>query len=80
MEMHTTRSRPDARGRVPGPISRIGSEIRTLANAFVRWRRYRRNLNDFYRMDDRTLADLGLTRGDLERAVRYGRESLPPGR
>ena len=67
----------NARGVAPGLISPIGSAIKSLANAFARWQRYRRNLSEFYRMDDRML---GLTRDGLESAVRYGRGSLPPGR
>ena len=88
MEMHSPSSKPDvqvmagqdARGRAPGLTSRIGSAIGSLANTFARWRSYQRNLHELHCMDDRTLADLGLTRGGLESAVRYGRASLPPGR
>ena len=41
----------NARGVTPGLISPIGSAIESLANAFARWQRYQRNLNEFYRMD-----------------------------
>lgn len=42
--------------------------------AWRRERRIRRDLASLREMDDRGLRDIGLDRGDLERAVRYGRD------
>lgn len=39
-----------------------------------RWKRYNRTANELYRLSDRDLADLGLTRSDIPRIARQ--ESL----
>lgn len=39
--------------------------ISTIARYLRIWRRYNRTLNELARLDDRELADIGMTRGDL---------------
>jgi uncharacterized protein YjiS (DUF1127 family) len=57
-----------------------GSGLAVLARPIQRgiaWigarRRLRRQINELMALDDRTLRDIGLRRGEVERAVRYGR-------
>ena len=47
---------------------------RLLAH-FVQWQRQRRDILELQRMDDRLLADIGITRGEAEHMVRNGRWS-----
>jgi uncharacterized protein YjiS (DUF1127 family) len=42
--------------------------VRDLATKWV----LRRAMRELHRLDDRTLADIGLTRGEIESAVRHG--------
>ena len=59
---------------------------RTAVNILVRiarmlWlageeRGRRRAIRELKRFDDKMLADIGIRRGDIERAVRYGRNEL----
>jgi uncharacterized protein YjiS (DUF1127 family) len=42
--------------------------------AIEREREVRRLMEELASLDDRTLRDIGLTRGDLGRAVRFGRD------
>jgi len=44
-----------------------------LARSLAAERRRRRAIFDLQRFDDRSLADMGLTRGEIESAVRNGR-------
>jgi uncharacterized protein YjiS (DUF1127 family) len=43
-----------------------------LVRDLVTQRLLRRAMRELYRLDDRTLADMGLTRGEIEAAARYG--------
>ena len=38
------------------------------------WRRYNENLRELNRLDDRELADIGITRCDIQRIAREGVE------
>jgi uncharacterized protein YjiS (DUF1127 family) len=81
MRMHTARSfvgahgfepgraRGDSRGLVVALLRAIGSGVRQL----VDWNRYRKDLRELQRMDDRLLADIGISRSDLENLVSQGR-------
>ena len=81
MRMHTARSfegaqgfeagraRGDSRGLVASLLRAVGSGLRKL----VEWNRYRKDLRELQRMDDRLLADIGIARGDLEHLVSQGR-------
>jgi uncharacterized protein YjiS (DUF1127 family) len=51
------------------PVQAIKRLIARIRNE----RRIRRAVDELMALDDRTLADIGLTRGDVERVVRYGR-------
>jgi uncharacterized protein YjiS (DUF1127 family) len=54
-------------------IARLARMPANLLAAAAARRRLRRELDQLYGMDARTLADIGLHRGDIERAVRSGR-------
>jgi uncharacterized protein YjiS (DUF1127 family) len=47
--------------------------IRGLIAAINRERKIRRSLNELSSWDDYMLRDIGLTRGDIEGSVRFGR-------
>ena len=64
---------------VRGTILTFARGLRVLASRGIRLSRdlvtqrlLRRAMRELYRLDDRTLADMGLTRGEIETAVRYG--------
>jgi len=42
------------------------------AQAFAAERRRRRDIHELQRLDDRTLQDIGVRRGEIESAVRHG--------
>jgi uncharacterized protein YjiS (DUF1127 family) len=50
------------------PVQAIKRLIARIRNE----RRIRRAVDELKALDDRTLADIGVTRGDVEHAVRYG--------
>jgi len=49
--------------------------VRSAAYGVVRWRRQRRNIGELQRLDDRLLADIGISRSEIEEGVRLGRWS-----
>ena len=49
--------------------------VRSAAYAVVRWQRHRRNIGELQRLDDRLLADIGISRSEIEEGVRLGRWS-----
>ena len=53
--------------------------IKSVARALVQWQRQRRDVMELQRMDDRLLADIGITRGEAENMVRNGRWVQPSG-
>ena len=55
----------------PGPVARLWF---TAVVAMER-RRARKLVGQ---MDDRLLRDIGIDRGDAERAIRHGRDDMPP--
>jgi uncharacterized protein YjiS (DUF1127 family) len=38
-----------------------------LVRVYQQWRRYNRSLRELSRLDDRELADIGISRGDIPR-------------
>ena len=46
---------------------RVLNEARemTFKQSFANWRRYRNTCNEMYRMSDRELNDIGISRGDI---------------
>ena len=48
-------------------IDRVGQFI-------SRWRQVRNGMRGLERLDDRMLADIGITRSEIHSAVRWGRE------
>ena len=81
METHTARSLLQAHAMQSGSAHRGGliasslDVIKTVARAIVQWQRQRRDIQELQRMDDRLLADIGITRGEAESMVRNGRWS-----
>jgi uncharacterized protein YjiS (DUF1127 family) len=47
--------------------------IRTLIASLAAEQRRRRAIDELHTFDDRMLADIGVTRGDIDNAVRFGR-------
>ncbi|MEM9028980.1 MAG: DUF1127 domain-containing protein [Pseudomonadota bacterium] len=54
-------------------VSQIMSVPLRVWDGIVRYERNRRDMDALRRMDDRMLADIGLTRGDITDAVAKGR-------
>jgi len=52
----------------------IGAPARLLRAGAREWR-FRRAANELRQMDDRVLRDIGIDRGEIVRASRYGRET-----
>jgi uncharacterized protein YjiS (DUF1127 family) len=56
----------------------VGTLLASWVNRLIAWfearRRIRRAVDELMALDDRTLADIGLTRGEILYAVRHGRE------
>ena len=80
MEMHTARSLMDVHGIDAAParveqglVSQVLAFLRTAPARFVAWQRYRAELDELSRLDDRMLNDIGLRRSDVERIARAGR-------
>jgi uncharacterized protein YjiS (DUF1127 family) len=57
----------------PGLWARSREGLARAAAAVSRWRRLRRDAGRLMALDDRLLRDIGLSRGEVERAVRGGR-------
>lgn len=47
----------------------MGSFARTLIDTIVSWHERRITRNELYRLSDRELDDIGLTRGDIDSVV-----------
>jgi uncharacterized protein YjiS (DUF1127 family) len=48
--------------------------IYRLGQSIARWRQTRNSMRVLERLDDRALADIGITRSEIYSAVRRGRE------
>lgn len=44
--------------------------MKNIFRAFRQWRRRNETINALYSLDDRTLADIGLVRGNIDLVVR----------
>lgn len=81
MEMHSASSLREARGLDARSAGRGGGTFagwflwiaRQLAAVLERRRRIGKDIEQLQRMDDRTLADIGIPRGEIEAALRHGR-------
>ena len=51
--------------------------ITNLIRAFAQWQRYRAGVRELSSLDDRGLDDIGLNRGMIRDAARFGRERRP---
>ncbi len=58
--------------RRPDRLHRMGEFVRHLAAAAAKRHRDRRAMALLRGLDDRALKDIGLSRGDIDRAVRHG--------
>jgi uncharacterized protein YjiS (DUF1127 family) len=84
MQVHMVKSHTEMYGigrsrrahrRTSGLASWFGARLRRLTNELARWRRLKRDLHELRSLDDRMLADIGITRCDVERVVRHGRRA-----
>jgi uncharacterized protein YjiS (DUF1127 family) len=69
--------RADRAGEISGVRKawlRIASGIRSYRAALARKRRLRHDMAELEGLDDRMLRDIGVTRCEIGRVVRYGRE------
>ena len=71
-------ARPVGRAKAPRGTGRTvwqsaRAAIRDLLAAIAKEHEIRRSLQELVSRDERMLRDIGLTRGDIERAVRFGR-------
>jgi len=57
---------PSTKGRNEG----LDQMVKLIAEKVSAWRRYRTSVRELSRLTDRELADLGLTRGDIEPVAR----------
>lgn len=64
---------PHARSGTRSPWTRLPSAIRRQLLRIRHQRQIRRDVNRLLDMDDSMLKDIGLTRGDVVHAARYGR-------
>ena len=58
-----------------GPKALKGNQmyLASLMHGFANWRRYRIAVRQLADLDDRSLRDIGLTRGQIKKAVLDGR-------
>jgi uncharacterized protein YjiS (DUF1127 family) len=70
LQSHTIESES---AQANGPFASALTAIKSALLAFVQWQRQRRDILELQRMDDRLLADIGITRGEAETMVRNGR-------
>lgn len=49
---------------------RITSKLQNVGTRFVAWREARQTAAQLYRLSDRELDDVGLSRGDIEKVAR----------
>ena len=64
--------------RLIGRLARAGwSGARAAARRYRDWRKRRLAIAELRSLDDRTLKDIGLSRGDVARLVRQLRQGLP---
>jgi uncharacterized protein YjiS (DUF1127 family) len=62
---------PIARNGLAGVVTRV---VARIAAAVAEELRIRRDMRQLRAMDDQMLKDIGLTRADIGKAVRYGRD------
>jgi uncharacterized protein YjiS (DUF1127 family) len=64
--------------RSPAPGRAVWARVRAglvgLIGALAREREIRRSIRHLASLNEHVLRDIGLTRGDIERAVRFGRD------
>jgi len=79
MKSETAQSFIELHGIATAPVrhetvlTRITTAVAAVADQVAAWQRNERAIAELKRMDDRTLADIGLSRGSIEPAVRNGR-------
>ena len=71
---HRFRQLPRDSGAGRSVWAQVRSGLVGLVGALARERELRRSMRLLASFDDQMLRDIGLTRGDIERAVRFGRD------
>ena len=68
------RTRPvPIRAGVAALVGALARELKLRQSTVARERKLRRSMKELASLDERMLRDIGLTRWDVERAVRFGR-------
>lgn len=81
MEMHTAQSLMSVHGITTSPRPRrygsflawAAATLRAIVEDMRSWQRHQQAVEQLSRLDDRMLADIGLSRSDIEFAARTGR-------
>src|SRR5262245_47046632 len=75
MQIPTARSLLQVQSLQSGTARSTGlfDAVTSVVRAVVQWQRQRRDVMQLLRMDDRLLADIGITRSEAESMVRNGR-------
>src|SRR5262249_929243 len=71
---------PQRKGRIPGLSARTTRGwimiLARLIHAYQAWRSYERSMSELARLDDRELADIGISRAEIP-AVAWGTRRAP---
>jgi uncharacterized protein YjiS (DUF1127 family) len=83
MKMHATGSLltdhamagPSTEPSIWSRTKRLLNLVRSAVDGVVHWQQHRRSIRELQRLDDHLLADIGISRSEIEEGVRFGRWS-----